>query len=553
MKEKVKNYFLNPIWFHVVSFFFIFFQVTGYLLAKNETIIWTAGKTFCILAGSVFFGIVIGNICWRVVMYLEDRKMQKKHISPEWNLGKKKGSLIATGALAVMLLCWLPLFLAYYPGICAYDFAPQIIEFITSSISTHHPVLHTLLVGKLWLFGFYTFESGTVGIAIYTCIQMGIMAICFLITLIIMYKMQIPKKALIVLWLFFCIYPLNGYMALFTTKDGIFSAFLIVFFSSLLYLIKQDQNSSFYKCALLFLAIGGIGSICFRNNTRYAYLALLGFGLLMCIFYKPLRALCVSVGKWLVLVFVIAICLLVVVERNYYHNKDDYREFLSVPLQQMARVVNGYKDELDEDVVEYLEECFSLGSIYNYKPELADPIKDAIELRSCIQPEFVKTYLRLFVNYPGEYVNAWLALNAGYLYLNDTSCYLPYVDVQEQGHGYIMTSEPLVWMENLDIYKESVLPDVYEALENILANNTLMKIPILRQLLAPGIWLYIFLYAMAGCITLKKYKYLLPLSFVGGYYVTLILGPIVLMRYIYPMILCGVVFVLSFTGVKRTI
>lgn len=50
-------------------------------------------------------------------------------------------------ALASMLLCWLPGYLAYYPGICAYDITIQMGQVVSGSYGTHHPLAHTLLVG----------------------------------------------------------------------------------------------------------------------------------------------------------------------------------------------------------------------------------------------------------------------------------------------------------------------------------------------------------------------------------------------------------------------
>lgn len=48
---------------------------------------------------------------------------------------------------AVILLCWLPYLLAYFPSVYGYDGPGQIGEFLTHNINSHHPVLHTYLLG----------------------------------------------------------------------------------------------------------------------------------------------------------------------------------------------------------------------------------------------------------------------------------------------------------------------------------------------------------------------------------------------------------------------
>ena len=51
----------------------------------------------------------------------------------------------------VILLCWLPVWLAYYPGLWNYD-PWQVDQVITGIYSKHHPLLHTLLLGNCYRF-----------------------------------------------------------------------------------------------------------------------------------------------------------------------------------------------------------------------------------------------------------------------------------------------------------------------------------------------------------------------------------------------------------------
>ena len=104
-------------------------------------------------------------------------------------------------------------------------------------------------------------------------------------------------------------------------------------------------------------------------------------------------------------------------------------------------------------------------------------------------------------------------------------------------------------MESIGVYKHSAVPWLYRWLEEILATNTLVKIPILGQILRPAIWLYIYLFLVAASLTYKKFHHLIPLSFLGGLYITILLGPVVLMRYIYPIMLVLMVYLFRYVEI----
>ncbi|MCR4696401.1 MAG: hypothetical protein K5654_03720, partial [Lachnospiraceae bacterium] len=50
-------------------------------------------------------------------------------------------------SFAIISLVWIPSFLAFYPGIFAYDNQWQYTMYINNNISTHQPVLHTIILG----------------------------------------------------------------------------------------------------------------------------------------------------------------------------------------------------------------------------------------------------------------------------------------------------------------------------------------------------------------------------------------------------------------------
>lgn len=71
-----------------------------------------------------------------------------------------------------LLLLWMPTFLASYPGIYAYDTGYQLNEYMYGGLSSHHPVIHTWLLGITMRAGVGLFHSSQAGAFLYTVLQL---------------------------------------------------------------------------------------------------------------------------------------------------------------------------------------------------------------------------------------------------------------------------------------------------------------------------------------------------------------------------------------------
>lgn len=551
MKANIKKFLAEPIWFHGVGICFSFFQITGYLLAKNETISWEMAQTFWIVIFSLLDGVIIGYIAYKLCkIYFNNNKNQcNESLKKDVITGEKSIWKVTLISWFIVIGSWVPLFVAYFPGIGSYDFGNQMLSFLQDAVSTHHPVLHTELMGKLWEWTYTEFQSGTVGIAIYCILQMVIQASSFTYALIVLYQLGMSKKAVYIAAVILGMFPLNGYMSISLTKDSIFSSFFVVFFISLLYWVVAKRKNTFYFINIVMFLGSLCGVVWFRNNGRYAILVLCVGICAVTIIDKTIRQKSLFVGLITIVTFISAIGCLKYLERNFWHDPVDENEKYSVPFLQITRTLANHKDELSKEIVDYFEEAFFPAFWENYNPKLADEIKDSFAPEYLEDPEFIEFYLEMFIRYPGEYINAFLALNAGYLYVFDVSCHTPYTEMNEKGNGYIITNENEVFMQSIGIYKHSGLPQLYEWLEEILMENTWMKIPVLGQILAPGIWLYIFLFLLAAILTFGKFRHLIPMSFIGGFYLTVLLGPVVLMRYVYPVMVSLMIYLFRYVEI----
>lgn len=78
--------------------------------------------------------------------------------------------------VGLIFLCWLLVFLAVYPGFFVYDAMEEVNQVVTREFSTHHPLLHVLLLGGVVQAGYKLTGEYNIGIAVYTLCQMLAMA-----------------------------------------------------------------------------------------------------------------------------------------------------------------------------------------------------------------------------------------------------------------------------------------------------------------------------------------------------------------------------------------
>ena len=541
----------------VLGCLFVFFAKTEKDLAAAGNILWTAGYIGSTLLCTVVLGCLLGGIgTWLVYRILNAGQSTENTGNGQmpgckkfsgW-LQNRSGVQIFFGSLLLLLLAWLPVYLAYYPGICAYDAPVQTGQIMEHYYFDHHPIVHTLfLQGMLWL-GSHIFGSVNAGMALYTAVQMLLLAASMAYGMLVLHRRKIAagwQLAIQILGMFF---PFHWYMSVSMTKDTVFSAFLLLQLVSLTDLLWEDCNSWRPGIRDLFYALGTVGMILFRNNGKYAMIVLLAFAFLMFCFGKKARKLW---GRLLV-VSGAAVCVglfvLSAVFSATHAEQGDRREMLSMPIQQLSRCMlyhggvgvlaedDGTMDAADKALIN----DFILDEAYrDYDPGIADPVKRhtntyVVRYRS---GEFIRVYLHLLGNYPGDMINAALATDAGFLSPFDTT----HADVNRvegrAGLSYVQTRWEEDTLNGRGIYKDSKWPWLFERLENWAENNSYLRIPVLKYLFVPGSYLWLYLALAAVLVIADRKRFCLPLAIVAGYYGTMLLGPTVQMRYVYPVML----------------
>lgn len=522
---------------------FVFFYLAIRQLNTEKSIEWTIPYLLRILGISMLLGSLSGLLVHGILAKLFTKQAilsQKDSVGlPLWKLSLGIGFLL--------FICSLPIWLAYYPGICAYDSYSQVRQIVEQTYNTHHPLFHTLIL-RFYLWIGTLLGHSNIGIALYTLVQLFLLSFACgysvatgYFAILIKLGNNKAKWGALVLTLLYLICPFQPFMAISVTKDIPFSICFLLFTASLIriILIKKSCVKLYALCLSSLFA-----TILFRNNGIYAALCF-AVSLALIAFLNRKKGnqkySILAIGTILILLagFIFNSLLAAVLHAT----PADKREMLSVPIQQIARVMAYHSSDDDFVITEaeqdLIDDFLLDQSYFLYDPAISDPVKRHTNTSVLLRrpKDFIKTYLHLFFRYPGEYVNAVLCTNAGFLSPADLSHASVNQTVNREGLGYIQTRWEKQTLSLAGIEQTSKWPSLFAVLEEWCSDNKYLQIPIIGFLMRPGLAIWLLLLIAIVLIERKNYCLLLPLADILGYYLTMLLGPTVQLRYIYPIML----------------
>ncbi len=451
-------------------------------------------------------------------------------------LGLRNGTLF--------MLCWgfifllfLPVFGAYYPGVMGYDFNVQSIQALGdyANYNAHHPLLHTWLISLVLRLGEYLGSYQT-GIAIYSVAQMLLLSAALAYACVMVKRLTNRAWPVVLSVLFFGLLPYHSVFAVSITKDVIFSALFLVFF--LLWMERNffvGQKKPYELDALL--VIVGAFMIAFRNNAIYALAMFGALAVVMSGRRERLRVflLCTAV-------LVSGVLGQVVIRSALGTGAGEVQsEKYSVPMQQFARVGYFHGEELSPEVYEMVDRYVSKDYWEGYNAPLADTVK----LQVAGQGQFAKTWsgnlgtvfsdwMKVGLQYPNEYLDAFGQLTRGYWFVDDVSFTYVY-DFEEDRKGVIPTfngSQSFALPEGIE--NQSVFSSLYEGMERWIQENKYFEYPVVSLLFRPAFYCWILTLLCMVFVYTKQKEKLLLLCLPLCYLATLLLGPTVQARYVYP-------------------
>ena len=313
------------------------------------------------------------------------------------------GLLVAT-RLIVLFCC-------QYPGELTPDSISQMRQLLTGSYSNHHPFYHTMVIKFCVMTGMHLFHDINAAVATYSFFQIILTSLCFAFAVSTMARMEAPRWMVIASVLFFVLMPYHITYAITMWKDVMFGCFMLLLGTSVFRCMYRVGNK---VLNYIVLAVSGIGTCLFRSNGFFVFVILT---LAFIVLWK-------TKNKRLLLVFISVIIISFVMKHAVLAHLEvtqpDTIESLSVPVQQIARVVKEGCD-LDEWQYDLLNKVIDVEKIPEiYSPYVSDPIKNLVrqkenqDLLAEQKMDYVKLYFSLGIKYPMVFLRAWIGQTRGY-------------------------------------------------------------------------------------------------------------------------------------------
>lgn len=531
---------------YMTGFFFSLSLAFGASLERVQNVDFGNGMMwFSIAVWTAIFGLwtgkgweLLGKRAHRRKMFGKSRKKQECRWIEKWEgLSERK----RTGLMACFfLLCWLPVFLAVYPGFFVYDAQDEFIQVQTRNFTTHHPLPHVLLLGGVILAVNKLTGSYNAGIAAYTFLQMCLLAGVFAYVISYMRKRGIKRALRVMTALYFGFFPVIVMFVLCSAKDGIFTAALLLLLIALDEITreKEDFFTGWKKPLLFFLS--ALVMMCFRHNGMYAFLVLCPFLLIYMKGYRKKTG--VLLGVVFAAYFLVSAGLTGILGAENSENQ----EMLTVPIQQMARVYHYDRESLSEEDLEILYEIIPEEALRFYTPKVSDGVKIWFQNSAfAANPvKYGRLWLKTGLKHPFTYLNAWFMTSYGFWY-PDTI-----IDVYRGNSVFTFTYEDSSFF-GYEVEqpgtRESKLPWLNEWYRKLSLEITQQKVPVVSMLFSPGFLFWIFAFAAGYAFYRREYRLLLPFAMIFFVWLTVILGPTYLPRYalIFWFALPGVVVLLD--------
>lgn len=468
-------------------------------------------------------------IAWTIILWiydifknnrLENRETMAlyKNISDNKILNKifNNDTILFVICFVLIVLAWAPYFLRYYPGIVTSDSYSQIEMMIGKlSVSNHHPITHTAIIGICVNIGLALCSNINTGIALYSVVSMITMAIFDTLVLKYLKKKKVPVFIRIIVLLYYMFYPVNAMYSITMWKDILFSGIVPIFVILCMELIFNTEDFFSKKRNIAAYIIVSVFTILLRHNGLYAVILTLPFILI------TLRKYWKKVLPMFAVIVIMYMMSNVLIFNILKIEKGSIGEMLSIPLQQIARVKKYHKEELNTETIKKIDKFFIVENIEeNYNPILSDDVKFKLNLQSFEdnKAEFVGLWLNLLAKYPKDYIESFISNSYGYYY--------------PEARNEVVNRETMD--HNMGIEQQPKISGKLVELANSIID--MRDVPIISMLFSIGAGFWLMVICLGYKIYKKEYLYILVYLPVLVLWLTMVASPAFCeFRYAYPI------------------
>ena len=420
----------------------------------------------------------------------------------------------------LLLLLWMPVFLAYYPGMLNYDFPGEYAQ-LQEGYSHLHPLAHAALMNSVLSLG-ASLSSPSFGLLLMTLLQMTLFALSLAHACHFLAQRGLPLSFQVLLLLFFGLHPVFSVMALSMTKDTLFAAAVLELTLQSLSLLESPERFFSRRLSSALFILSFCGTALLRNN---GILALVLFvPALLCLRRRRILVLTLSAAASALLLFGgLSLALRPASMPTF--------QLYSLPAQQLVRAYNA--GTMSEEERQRLEGWYPDPQGLSLHPHLADPAKGYLD-RDRLSREgeaFLDLWRQVGRRNVRVYAEAFLLLNQSSWDPDDTSYATIYPDVSWNEKGALQTQEYSV----PGFATKSYLPGLKDLMERICRYNLFLRWPLLSLLFSPAVPFLVLLLSLA-LLAVKGHARLLAAALpVLCLFLSYLFGPCTLLRYALPL------------------
>lgn len=313
-----------------------------------------------------------------------------------------------------LIIIFVDLFIFYtaqYPGIFTPDSIGQVRQILTGVYTNHHPFYHTMIIKIFIDIGLNVFNDINVGVALYSIFSIFVLATCIIYIVKTIYTITKNLNLTLIVYICYLVYPVNIKYSFYMGKDVFFGVAISVFVVTIYKILNNIGN---YKVNLLITFLSSLGVCLLRSNGLFVYV--FSFIVFFILFFKKYK----FINLIMVITILLSIILKYPVLSSLNVKQPDTIESLSIPAQQIARVIKDEK-ELTSDQKELLNKVIDIDKISDYYVSFfSDPIKDLVREKGNQDylkehsKEYLNLYIQLGLKYPQKYIEAWVDQTRGY-------------------------------------------------------------------------------------------------------------------------------------------
>ena len=496
------------------GFLFACFAVLGKPISEQHALptgtMWTlAGMFLSVAVFTALFGAAI-MLTYRTALRWLSRPA--KISAKESRVSRLTGNWLF--AFFVLLLCWVPVWLAFYPGTFRYDADTQFFSYMDGMLTTHHPLLHTLLMSWILDLG-NTLDSLTLGVALYDGLQLALTAAILAYACVWLRRRGAPTALRVAVLALFALLPLYPLWAFSATKDVLFGGFVLLLCLQMVDLWCDGAVWFRSPVRVGLFALTAVLMMLLRNNGVYAFCLALPFAVL------------IAKGRRARTALLFAVCVALYLGANQLlmtacdAEGGSTVEMLSIPLQQTMRAAT--RGTVSDDDREMLSELFweyegDWADLYT--PLCADNVKWNLDedVLSADPGGYLALWARVGRQNPRLYLEAFLEQNLPYFYPG-----------AKMEYNIVLGQLP---MDLYTLEEHSLLPGLkpfYQAYDKTLTVFGLQGTQLLSDN-AVMVWLTLLLLGFA--LYRKQRGTVIAALFLLAIWCTCLMGPIAVMRYL---------------------